>query len=220
MKKRYTNHHTKLNFLQPIRRNAFKNILLLVFFFLILGAGNKLYADVTITSSPVAAGDINQGTNNNVIYIAQMDVTTTAVTVNNIQFTLSGSFDNNDLNTVLVYFNGSSPVFAGSNFLGSAVATFAAPHTFSINISRSMAAGSTGYFLIVVNADNDGTDNNTVKINGATNPVLFGFSTAPVVTNSQTDAAGVQTIQAADVTLTSNAVAVADINQGTNNNVV
>ena len=187
---------------------------------LVTGVTNKLYADVTLASSAVPAADINQGTNSNIIYIAHMSVTTTAVTVNNIQFSLGGTYDNNDLETVLVYFNGTSPNFAGSSFLGSAVATFAAPHSYSINISRAMAVGSTGYFIIVTNVDEAATDNNTVLINGATNPVVFGYTTTPVVINTQTNAAGAQTIQAADITLTSTAVPAGDLNQGTNSNII
>ncbi|MEO5893733.1 MAG: T9SS type A sorting domain-containing protein [Ferruginibacter sp.] len=188
-------------------------------FVLISGVSSKLYADVTITSSPVVAANINQGTNNNIVYIAQVSATT-AATVNNIQFTLGGTHDGNDLETVLVYFNGTSPVFAGSSFLGSAVATFAGPHAYSINVSRTMAAGSTGYFIIVTNINNGATDNNTIKVNGATSPMVFGFTAAQTVTNNQTDAAGTQTIQASDVAITSTAVAAADINQNTNNNIV
>ncbi|MEP6556398.1 MAG: hypothetical protein ABJB11_22785, partial [Ferruginibacter sp.] len=151
----------------------------LLTFLLLTSTGNQLFADVTVTSSPLAAANINQGTNSNVIYIAQASVTTTGVVVNNVQFTLSGTHDANDLSTVLVYFNAVSPVFAGSTFLGSAVATFAGPHTYSINVNWSMAAGSTGYFIIVANIDAVATDNNTLKINGATNPMVFGFTTAP-----------------------------------------
>ncbi|MEO6732587.1 MAG: T9SS type A sorting domain-containing protein, partial [Ferruginibacter sp.] len=177
-------------------------------------------ADITLTSSTVAAADINQGTSNNIIYITQMSVATEPVLVNNIQFTLSGTHDVNDLETVLVYFNATSPVFAGSTFLGSAVATFAAPHAYSINISRAMAVGSTGYFIILANVNSGATDNNTVKINGATNPVVFGFTTTPNVTNTQTDAAGIQTIQAADITLNTSPVATSNFTPGSNNNIV
>jgi hypothetical protein len=177
-------------------------------------------ADVTLTSSTVAAADINQGTNSSLVYIAQMSVSTEPVVVNNIQFNLGGTYDANDIANVLVYFNGTSPVFAGSSFLGSAVATFASPHTFSINLSRNMAVGSTGYFIIVVNVNDDATDNNTIKINGATNPVVFGFTTSPNITNSQADAAGTQTIQAPDITVSTSPVATSDFTPGSNNNII
>ena len=212
-----------LDLQQTITRktNSLKKYLSMLFCITMLaGMVNRVYADVAVTSTAVAAGDINQGTNNNVIYIAQMSVTTTAVVVNNVQFTLGGTHDANDLETVLVYFNATNPTFAGSSFLGSAVATFVAPHIYSINVSRAMAVGSSGYFIILANVANNATDNNTININGATNPVTFGFTVATTVSNTQTNIGGIQTIQAADITLVSTAVTAADINQGSNNNLV
>ncbi|MEO6315595.1 MAG: T9SS type A sorting domain-containing protein [Chitinophagaceae bacterium] len=197
-----------------------KPAILLLLFAFSSAAFNDAHADVTITTSPVTAGGVNQGSNNNLIYVAQVAVTTNPVVVNNIQFTLGGTHDGSDLSTVLAYYNSSSPDFAGSSFLGSAVAGFAAPHTYSINVSRSITAGSTGYFIIVANVNSGATDNNTIKINGATNPVVFGFTTSPVVTNNQSDLAGLQTIQAADITVTTSPVTAAGINQGSNNNII
>ncbi|MEP7081036.1 MAG: hypothetical protein ABI784_09915, partial [Ginsengibacter sp.] len=52
---------------------------------------------VTLTTTPTATGNIAQGTSNNIFYIVKMDVATFPVTVNNIQFTLTGTHDNNDL---------------------------------------------------------------------------------------------------------------------------
>ncbi|MEJ7586948.1 MAG: T9SS type A sorting domain-containing protein, partial [Ferruginibacter sp.] len=151
-------------------------------------------ADIILSTSPVPTSTFTPGSNNNVVYIAQMTVATQPVVVNNIQFAFTGTHDVNDLETVLVYFNAASPVFAGSTFIGSAVATFAAPHTYNINISRPMPMGSTGYFIIVVNVSPTGTIGNTVVINGATDPVIFGFTTMPNITNSQMDNGGLHTL--------------------------
>ncbi|MEP6584184.1 MAG: T9SS type A sorting domain-containing protein, partial [Ginsengibacter sp.] len=151
-------------------------------------------ADITLSTIPVSTNTFPLGTNNNIVYVAQMSVATEPVTVNNIQFTLGGTHDANDLATVLVYFNGTSPTFSGSSFLGSGVATFAAPHTYNINVSRTMAIGSTGYYIIVVNTLSSGTIGNTVKIDGGANPVIFGFTTVPNVTDNQTDNGGLHTL--------------------------
>ena len=183
-------------------------------------ANRKFVPDITLTTSALAAADINQGTSNNILYVVQMSVATDPAIVNNIQFTLSGTHDANDLSAVLVYFNATAPTMAGAIFMNSVASNFAAPHLYSISISRSMAAGSTGYFIIAANIENAATDNNTIKVNGATNPVVFSFNGAATVTNNQSDIAGVQTIQAADITLSSSAVAAADINQGTSNNII
>jgi hypothetical protein len=53
-----------------------------------------------------------------------------------------------------------------------------------------------GYFIISVNVSSTATIGHTVKINGSTDPVQFGFTTAPKITNSQSNAAGAKTISA------------------------
>ncbi len=177
-------------------------------------------ADVTVTSLPVADGVIAQGSSANIVYVAQMQVATQPVTVNNISIPLLGTHDADDLGYVSVYFNASSPVVAGAAYLGQLPVTFAAPHTYSIGIYRTIAAGESGYFIIVVSVLNTATDNHTVTINGATDPLVFGFTNTSNVTNNQTDAAGDQTIQAADVTVTSLPVADGVIAQGSSANIV
>ena len=175
---------------------------------------------VTITTATIAASNINQGTTYNVIYAAKMKVTVNAVTINKITFTLSGSHDNGDLTYAYVYFNASAPVISGATYLGYSAASFSGPHAYSLTISKAMAVGDEGYFIIATSLTNNATDNHTVFINGKTNPVTFGYSVATTVVNNQANKAGTQTIQAADITLTSAPIAAADINQGTTYNVV
>ncbi len=49
----------------------------------------------------------------------------------------------------------------------------------------------------------------------APDPVVFGYSVSSNVTNSQSNKAGKQTIQAADITLTTATIACGKLNQGT-----
>ncbi len=189
-------------------------------FFTLLTSYTKSFADVTLTTSPLAAANINQGTNSNIVYVTNMSVATEPVAVNNIQFTLTGTFDANDLSLVTIYFNATAPTISGATGLTNTVAAFASGHAYSINFFNAMAAGTSGYYIIAVNVNGSATDNHTVKINGATGAVVFGFSTSPDINNNQTDAAGLQTIQAADITLTTSPLAAANINQGTNSNIV
>ncbi|MBK7735627.1 MAG: hypothetical protein IPI36_10660 [Chitinophagaceae bacterium] len=58
---------------------------------------------VTLTSSPVAAADIAQGSTNNIVYIVKMDVASLPVTINSMQFTLTGTHDDNDLVVLHVF---------------------------------------------------------------------------------------------------------------------
>jgi hypothetical protein len=181
-------------------------------------------AGVTLTSSAVAASNIAQGSNNNIVYIVKMDVSSLPVVVNSIQYTLTGTHDNNDLTTIGIYFNASSPSLTGAVQQASASALFAGPHAYNTNFnftgSLNIAAGSSGYFIIAVNVNAGATAGNTVKVDGAANPISFGYTTSPTITDNQTDIAGIQTIQAAAITLTSSAVTASNIAPGTNNNIV
>jgi hypothetical protein len=179
---------------------------------------------VTLTSSPVAAADIAQGSTNNIVYIVKMDVASLPVTINSMQFTLTGTHDDNDLVVLHVYFNPTAPTLSGATQKAVNVsANFAAPHAYNaiFNLgSQGLAAGSSGYFIVLADVAAAATSGNTVKINGLTNPVSFGYSTSPTITNNQTDIAGTQTILAAGVTLTTSPVAAANITQGSNSNVL
>jgi hypothetical protein len=189
------------------------------------GTQTILAAGVTLTTSTLAASNIAQGTINNIVYAVRMDVTSLPVTVNNIQFTLTGTHDNDDLTVFHIYFNPTAPTVSGASFMAANIpATFAAPHTYNTNFtisgSQTIAAGGSGYFIIVVNTSSSANSGNTVKLNGLVNPVSFGYSTSPTITNNQTDVAGTQTILAAGVTLTTSILPAANITQGTINNIV
>jgi hypothetical protein len=72
-----------------------------------------------------------------------------------------------------------------------------------------MAAGSTGYFIIVVNVNATATIGNTATIKGAANPAVFGFTTSPNITNMQEDNGGLHTLPVSFMSLNATAVAAA-----------
>jgi hypothetical protein len=166
-------------------------------------AGTKtiLAAGITLTTSPTPASTMVPGSTNNIVYIAKMDVTDLPVAVSSIQFTLTGTHDNNDMTTLNVHYNAAAPSLAGATVLTTEPATFAAPHTyntpFSFTGNINIAAGATGYFIITVNLSGTATIGNTIKLDGAINPVTFAFTTSPTITNNQTDVAGTGTISTA-----------------------
>ena len=190
----------------------------------IAGTQTILGAGVTLTSSAVAASSIAQGTNNNIVYIVKMDVASLPVSVTSIQFNLTGTYDNDDIPTINIYFNATTPSLTGATQVASTSGLFASPHTYNAAFnfvgSQSIAAGGSGYFIIAVNTSAAATVGNTIKQNGAVNPVSFGFITSPTITNNQTDIAGTQTILGAGITLTTSPVAASTIARGTNNNIV
>ena len=184
------------------------------------GAQTITAPNVAISSEAIAAANVAQGSANNIVYIVKMDVTGSPVTVATVQFTLTGTHDNNDLTNYRIYFN-STPSLTGAIFIANAAATFAAPHTYNNDFpDQTIAAGSTGYFIISFYIDAAATNGNTVKLNGASNPVTFTYTTAPTITNNQTDAAGTQTIQAAGITLSSETLAASPLYRSSANNII
>ncbi|MBC7510304.1 MAG: hypothetical protein H7320_16405 [Ferruginibacter sp.] len=178
------------------------------------------HADIALTTSTTAASYDTQGSSTNVLYIAQMDVATAAATVNSVQVPLAGTVDADDITAMYVYFNATSASITGATLLNGIVPVFAAPYTYTINISQGMAIGSSGYFIITANISSSANDKHTIIINGTTNPLVFGFSTTPNITNNQSNIAGTTSIQAADVTITTSLVAAAAIKVNSSANVV
>jgi hypothetical protein len=127
-----------------------------------------------------------------------MDVAALPAVVTGTQFTLTGTHDANDLTFLKFYHNPTAPSLTGATLLSNVAATFAAPHTYTVPINLTqpvtIAVGGTGYFIVTADVNAAGTSGNTVKIDGAVNPVTFSFTTSPPITNNQTDAAGAKTI--------------------------
>ena len=194
----------------------------LLFSFMLLGfqINTKAQADVTLTTSATAASNIMQGSSTNILYIAKMNVATAATTVSSVDIPISGTVNATDLTAIYVYFNASTPSISGASLLNGIVPTFGAPHTFTINLSQAMAIGSSGYFIVTANTSATAVDGHTIVINGATAPVVFGFTTAANITNNQSNIAGTTSIQAADVTITTSLVAAAAIKVNSSANVV
>ncbi len=176
--------------------------------------------NVSISSESIGASNVAQGSSNNIVYIAKMDVTVSPVTVATMQFTLTGTHDNNDLTTYRIYVN-STASLAGATLISVFPATFASPHTYNDDIpDQTIAAGVTRYFIITFFTDALATAGNSIKLNGAVNPVIFTYITAPAVTNNQTDAAGILTIQSAGVSLSSETISPSPIFRNTINNII
>ena len=85
-------------------------------------------ADITLTTATIAAGSIARNSTGNVVYAAKVKVLTEPVTVNNIQFNFAGSYDNDDLAYVYVYYNPTAPTISGASYLTYSTATYSSPH--------------------------------------------------------------------------------------------
>jgi hypothetical protein len=90
--------------------------------------------------------------------------------------------------------------------LNGVVSSFAAPHTYTISLTQAIAAGAGGYFIFTVNTSATAVIGHTDKVDGAAGPVVFGFTTAPNVTNAQTDLGGLQTLSVNLLSLAATAI--------------
>jgi hypothetical protein len=186
----------------------------------IAGTSTIQASNVTVATSTTPASSILQGSTDNVLYVATMAVATQPVTVNSVDIPISGTMNATDLGAVYVYFNATAPTVLGATILNGIVPGIASPHTFTINFTRAMAIGSSGYFIVTGNVINTAVDGHTIIINGATAPLVFGFVTAPNITNNQSNIAGTSTIQASNVTVATSTSAGGNILQGSTDNVL
>jgi hypothetical protein len=186
----------------------------------IAGTNTIQAANITVATNATAAAFITQSSVTNILYVAKMDVATQPVVVSSVDVPINGTVDANDLSAMYVYFNATAPTISGATLLNGIFSSSAAPHTYNISFSQPMAIGSSGYFILTANASATATDGNTIIINGATNPLVFNFTTGPNITNNQSNIAGTHTIQAANVIVTTDPVAASLIKVNSAGNVV
>jgi Concanavalin A-like lectin/glucanases superfamily/HYR domain/Secretion system C-terminal sorting domain/Lectin C-type domain/SprB repeat len=167
----------------------------------------KSDAQVTHSTSTVPAGNVAQNTDNYTIY--DLAVSAFFVSPTSLTFTTTGTYTGSDIkengfkvklisdfgsNTIIGSFSGSS---TGNG--ETITITFTTPPTLFPGIS---------HLLIQADISATATIGNTIKIDGATNPVLVTYSAGemglpgpggggtPTITNNQSDLAGLQTISA------------------------
>ncbi len=172
-------------------------------------------ADVDVSTVAVAAGDIFQGPSNYVAYIMRVDVSTTSAHLSSLSMVTSGTYDADDI-TAFRLFRNANPTLTGATLLATDGTTGGSGETVSFSTNYTFTIG-THYLIISIGLSNSATDENTVHLDGEANPAALTFSTAPNVTDNQSNEAGVQTIQASDITLSTEPVAPADIFQGPSN---
>lgn len=179
---------------------------------------SNMIADVTLSTEPVAAANIYQGEANKLVYIVRMDVATESVTLTNFSMVTGGTYDVNDL-TQFRLWRHTSASLSGATGLGFDTSLSGNGESVSFSVGSTFGVG-THYLLLSVSLANAATDNNTVHMDGDVNPAMLTFSIAPNLTDNQSNGAGVQTIQAADLTYTTEVVPAANIYQGTGSQIV
>ncbi len=174
-------------------------------------------ADVALSSpAQVAAGNIGQGTTNNVIYSFQVAASTADATLNAVAFTTVGTYTATDIVNYKLWYSATN-IFGAAVQVGSAITTSlgAGAHTFNSMIAV-VPNGSTGYFFITADIAFTATTGN-INI-AAIAPSDLTFEAANVT--GSTTVGGAQTIVATTVMLASAnpAVAASTISRTINKN--
>ena len=192
-----------------------KSVLLIMLMFLCL-VGKQTFATevkatlappVTLSTEPLVAASISQGSTFNLVYKVKV-ISTEAFTLNNITFKTSGTFTSGNIPAAYLY-------DGGNNFLASISSTVTAGGNLSFNISQNIPANTAFYFNLQVNVSSTAANGNIVKIDGGLNPVTLTstLSTLTIV-NNQTDIAGPFTIVSPNITLSTEPLPAVNISKG------
>lgn len=147
------------------------------------------------TPNTVAAGTINQGATDAVLYRFSLQVTSAFVQLSGVSFPNSGTYASGDITNFKLY-SSSTNTFPG----GSPLATISAPSNASpqsfTGFNKYISVGVTQYFWITADVGATAVPGRTVQVTPALGSSNLTFSgTVPTVTVSSPAAAGIQTIQ-------------------------
>ena len=151
-------------------------------------------AAIVISSpSQVTAGNITQGTVNNVIYNFQNDVTISNATISVLPINTSGVYSSSDLTNLKAWYSADNIFSAGSDILLSTKTTSLGTGTqvFPGWTNRTIISGSTGYIFITADVPCSATAGATISVNAVT-PSDVSFLSGSVT--GSTTAGGEQTI--------------------------
>ena len=175
----------------------------------------RVVAAITYSTEAVAASNVLQGSQQVLLYTLKVTATSDPVSVNAITYTILGNYTSADLQYLGVYTNTTNSLTGATNTANNASTSTGSGETKSQAATVSIPAGESRYIFITATIKSDAVDGRTLKINGLTSNISLTFYSAlPTVTNNQTDVAGVQTITAPKITLITESVTPANINQG------
>lgn len=178
---------------------------------------------ITYSTEPLTAGNALQSANNHPLYTLKVVNEGTATSFNSLNIKTNGTYSSSDINEFKLWQN-NSPGIEGATLTSTDASVTGAGETLSFSGSPTLAANSTTYFLITANVNEDASPEKTFGVNGATNELSIAYpGPSPVITNNQTNVAGLQTIllnTIPTVTYTTEAVPEENVLPGVSDNVV
>ncbi|SDG67273.1 choice-of-anchor D domain-containing protein [Winogradskyella thalassocola] len=134
------------------------------------GNGTAIPSILLNSSNPaVAASNITDGTDDNVIYAFNLSVTTYEAELTAFNFTTSGSATNADITNFKVWYSTNSTFNAGSDTTLQTITTSLGSGLHAVTgASQTIANGSTGYIFITTDLPCGATDGRTITVNAIT----------------------------------------------------
>ncbi|MCP9762774.1 hypothetical protein EGI31_07380 [Lacihabitans soyangensis] len=148
-----------------------------------------------------------------VIYKMKIDPSSTTAVITALSVTTSGTYASGDITNFSLY-SGDASTYSTA-LLGTSATSTGATEVVNFTGLSTVLSGSPTYLYIIANVKNTAIIGNTIKINGALNPVAVTYSMpSTVVTNSQSNLAGTMVISSSNVTYTALPVPAGNLPQG------
>jgi autotransporter-associated beta strand protein len=174
--------------------------------------------NIVISSPGPAAGNIGEGTTNNILYELNLAVTNANATLTGVTVTTGGTYATTDVINFKLWYN-TSATLTGATQLGSTVASKATGLTLVYNgLSQNISSATTGYLFITGDVAAAAVVTKTINI-AATPAANITFSAG---TESGSGVIGTtQTITGPSIAISSPGLpVVGNINPGTTNNIL
>lgn len=127
--------------------------------------------DIVLSSSnpAVAAGNIEQGTTDNVIYAFQLDVTTFDAVLTSFDLITQAGYAASNVDNLHAYYSTDAIFDGGDALLDSEPSASSGPGTHTFNgFSQTIAMNATGYFFITADLPCNATAGNTITVTAIT----------------------------------------------------
>ncbi|MES2431394.1 MAG: T9SS type A sorting domain-containing protein [Bacteroidota bacterium] len=160
--------------------------------------------DVTV-SGQVAAQSIGINSNNNILYSIRLDAAGLSSTLTSITVPTTGSYVFGDFSSFVLYYTTTSTFSTATPLATITTPSFATTQSFS-SFSQTIASGSSGYFWVVGNVSSGAVAPHNITITpaltGASGQFTYSTATPTYLTGGTHTAAGTQTIQVVNPTVT------------------
>ncbi len=174
---------------------------------------------VILTTLPIAAKSVSQGTFNENIYVLKVDNGESFNEISSITFTSTGTYNVADISSVNIRSTTFSDLSGISQKGTGNVAISGTSKIITLSSNIFLLGNTTSYIVVSIVVAKAAGDGNTIKIDGSGGGISLGFAgtSSPIITNNQTNIANEITLLAPKLTIDTEPLAASTILQGTGN---